>query len=331
MLLAGDIGGTKTSLAVYSPERGPREPLAKATFSSGKYPNLESLAQEFLGGVELPVEQASFGVAGPVIAGKARITNLPWVMEECWLADALRLPHVSLFNDLEAIAHAVPFLCSGDLSTLNAGKPARDGVRAVIAPGTGLGEAFLTWDGSRYRIHASEGGHADFAPTDELQVALLQFLLRRGEHVSYERVCSGKGLPNIYAFLKESGRCPEPPWLAEKLAGVPDPSPVIVNSALDHDDGCEICSVTLDIFVSIMGAEAGNLALKVLADGGLYIGGGIPPRILSVLGAGRFMAAFLGKGRFAALLDNIPVHVILNPEAALFGAACHGLEMAQSC
>lgn len=334
VLLAGDIGGTKTNLALFSRERGPYTPLTKETFPSGHYPSLEALAKEFLGSVNTRIDRASFGVAGPVVEGRARITNLPWEMEEERLSAALSVPSVSLLNDLEAIAHAVPSLHGNDIHTLNPGTPVNHGAIGVIAPGTGLGEAFLAWDGSRYRVHASEGGHSDFAPINDLQVEMLRFLLARGDglepasrHVSYERVCSGKGMPNIYTFLRETGRYPEPPWLTERLAESFDPSPVITQAALSAEEGNEICRATLEIFVAILGAEAGNLALKLMANGGIYIGGGIPPRILHILDDGHFMRAFLAKGRLAGILRNIPVHVILNPEVALFGAACHGLEV----
>jgi glucokinase len=221
----------------------------------------------------------------------------------------------------------VPFLEAADLHTLNEGQPAPGGVIAVIAPGTGLGEAFLTWDGSRYRAHASEGGHTDFAPTNALEAGLLRYLLGRFEHVSYERVCSGRGLPNIYAYLKDSGYAEEPPWLAEQLASVEDPNPIIVNAALYGERPCELCVAMLNTFVSILGTEAGNLALKVLATGGVYLGGGIPPRILPALEQEEFIEAFRRKGRMSDLLARVPVHVILNPKVALLGAACHGLEL----
>ncbi len=200
------------------------------------------------------------------------------------------------------------------------------GNMAVIAPGTGLGEAFLTWGGSRYRAHASEGGHADFAPNTPLEIELLRYLQLRFKHVSNERVCSGLGLPNIYAYLKDSGHAPEPDWLAEQLAATTDPTPIIVTAALDDERPCELCTATLNAFVSILGAEAGNMVLRVLATGGAYLGGGIPPRILPALQQEGFMQAFLHKGRMVHLMARVPVHVILNPKAALLGAACHGLE-----
>jgi glucokinase len=327
MLLAGDIGGTKTNLAVFSREAGLRRPLAEATFPSADYPSLEALASEFLAQIDLQVGQAHFGVAGPVVAGRATITNLPWVMDETRLKKTLDISSVRLLNDLDAIAHAVPQLEPSDLHTLHKGQPAPGGAIAVIAPGTGLGEAFLTWDGSRYRPHASEGGHADFAPTNPLEIELLCYLLERFEHVSYERVCSGMGLPNIYAYLKDSGFAEEPDWLARRLAEASDPTPIIAQAALDSERPCQLCVATLNTFVSILGAEAGNMALKLMATGGVYLGGGIPPRILPILEQGQFMDAFRRKGRFSDLMAQIPIHVILNPKVALLGAASYGLEL----
>lgn len=326
MLLAGDIGGTKTNLAVFSPERGWRMPLAEATFPSADYASPEALVREFLAQHGFSVDRASFGVAGPVVAGHATITNLSWEMDETQLQQALHISSVRLLNDLDAIAHAVPFLESQDLHTLNEGQPVSGGAIAVIAPGTGLGEAFLTWDGSHYQAHTSEGGHADFAPTNSFEIELLRYLMARFPHVSFERVCSGKGLPNIYAFLKDTGYAEEPQWLAEQLAATRDRSPIIVSNALDKEKACELCVATLNTFVSILAAEAGNLAIKVLATGGVYIGGGIAPRILSNLDSERFMKTFTHKGRLTQILAGMPVHVILNPKVALLGAAYHGFE-----
>jgi glucokinase len=326
MLLAGDIGGTKTNLAVFSSETGWRKPNAEATFSSVNYPDLESLVHEFLGQHDFTIDRASFGVAGPVVAGHASITNLPWMMDEHQLQQALHIPSVRLLNDLDAIAHSVPHLESQDLYTLNEGQRVSGGAIAVIAPGTGLGEAFLTWDGSQYQAHTSEGGHVDFAPANTFQIELLRYLMVRFPHVSYERICSGKGLPNIYDYLKDAGYAEEPQWLAEQLATTLDRSPIIVNNALDKDSACELCITTLNTFVSILASEASNLALKVLATGGVFIGGGIPPRILSYLQDKQFMQAFTHKGRFTQMLAQMPVHVILNPKVALLGAAIHGFE-----
>ena len=325
MLLAGDIGGTKTNLGVFSPDGGLRAPLVEATFPSGHYPSLEVLVSEFLAQLDIKVKRASFGVAGPVVAGRATATNLPWEMDQVQLQEALNIPTVRLLNDLAAIAHAVPFLEPSDLHTLNKGRAVPHGALAVIAPGTGLGEAFLTWDGSRYVTFPSEGGHADFAPMDALQVGLLNYLLGQDEHVSFEDVCSGRGLPNIYTYLRDSGHAKEPDWLADELAAAKDPNPIITQAALAGEP--ELCVATLNTFVSILGAEAGNMALKVLATGGIYLGGGIPPRILPALEGPSFMQALTSKGRFSDLLARVPVHVILNPKSALLGAACHGLEL----
>jgi len=329
MLLAGDIGGTKTNLGIYSTEKGPREPILEATFSSWQYRSLETLLTEFLEQVTIKVDRASFGVAGPVVGGQAKITNLPWVIKETQLRARLNLDSVSLINDLEAIACGVPLLEPGDLHTLNEGEPIPQGTLAVVAPGTGLGEAFLIWDGLRYRAYPSEGGHSDFAPNDPLEMDLLRYLHKKMEHVSYERICSGQGLPNIYAYLKDSGYAEEPAWLAEKLTTTDDPTPVIFNAALDTERPCELCATTVSVFVSALGAEAGNLALKVLATGGVYLGGGIPLRIISILDNGRFMESFTRKGRFSVLVSRIPVYVLVNPKIALIGAAFHGLEMSQ--
>jgi len=329
MLLAGDIGGTKTNLGIYALEKGAREPLAESTFPSLKYPNLETLAREFLDHVEVTVDSASFGVAGPVVKGQAKITNLPWVIGEAQLKKTLHLNSVRLLNDLEAIAYGIPIMAPEDLHILNAGVAILGGTLAVLAPGTGLGEAFLTWNRTRYQAHPSEGGHADFGPTNPIEIDLLHYLREKFGHVSYERICSGNGLPNIYAFLKDRGYAKESSWLAEQLAAVDDPTPVIVNAALDKEKPCELCIATLRIFVSVLGAEAGNLALKVLATGGVYLGGGIPPRIVPALEDNDFMASFTGKGRFSELLSHIPVYVILNPKIALIGAACYGLELLQ--
>jgi glucokinase len=325
MLLAGDIGGTKTSLAIYSDQAGLRDPLAEATLPSANYPSLEALAQDFLKSRDLHLDRASFGVAGPVVEGRAQITNLPWLIDATEVGRALSIPSVRLLNDLTAIAYAVPHLAPDDLHTVNDGSPASGGALAVIAPGTGLGEAFLVHDGRSYRAFPSEGGHGDFAPTTPLQVDLLTYVQERLGHVSYERVCSGRGLPNIYAFLKERGLSQEQEWLADQLAAQDDPVPLIVNTGVDGSS--QICVDALDLFLDILAAEAGNLVLKVLATGGVFIGGGIPPRILSILNHERFMGIFTDKGRFAELLARVPVHIILNPKVALLGAAVHGLEL----
>ena len=325
MLLVGDIGGTKTNLALFADDGGPRAPRAEATYPSADYSGLDVIVRDFLTGTGFRADRACFGVAGPVVEGRAAVTNLPWILSESELQDATGIAWVRLLNDLTAIACAVPFLVEDELHTLNIGDPTPGGALAVIAPGTGLGEAFLTWDGSRYRPQPSEGGHASFAPVSLIQVELLHYLFGRFSHVSSERVCSGSGIPNIYAYLRESGRATEPEWLAQEIAAASDPTPVIVGAALDESRPSELCAATLETFVSILGGEAGNLALKVLATGGVYLGGGIPPRLLGPLEAPAFLESFRGKGRMADLLDRVPVHVILNPKAALLGAAYAGL------
>ncbi len=324
--LAGDIGGTKTTLAIIDPETGPRVFLDKATFTSRDFRSLGEIVEQFLKEKKRKVTRASFGIAGPIVNGQVQATNLPWFIEEDKLSEQLRIP-VKLINDLTATAHAVPFLAEGDKLVLNSGLDVKNGTLAVVAPGTGLGEAYLNWGGNRYRTYPSEGGHSDFAPTNPLQLRLLEFLSRRFEHVSYERVCSGSGLPNLYSFLKDEGAITEPAWLQDQIAEVVDPAPVITKAALDGT--AEIAVATLDLFTAILGAEAGNLVLKVLANGGVYLGGGIPPRIAPILKKEPFLKSFLNKGRFANYLTSVPVYIILNPEAALIGAACHGVEMDQ--
>jgi len=329
MLLAGDIGGTKTELALYTAEGGPRAPHAQARFPSANYPGLSAIVREFLAETGASVEAACLAVAGPVVAGQAKITNLPWAMSEAELSGEFGLRAMHLLNDLEAIAWAVPTLEPADLTTLNTGVPIARGAIGVIAPGTGLGEAFLTWDGTAYRAHASEGGHADFAPADALQAGLLAELLRKADHVSYEHICSGIGLPTIYGYLRDSGHVPEAPALIAALTGAADATPAIVAGGMDPAGPDPLCRATLDLFVAVLGAEAGNLALKVLATGGVYVAGGIPPRIAPLLEDGRFMGPFQRKGRFAALLAAMPVYVITS-NAALLGAAHHGLQLAAS-
>jgi glucokinase len=330
MLLAGDVGATKTNLGIFSEDRGPRIPVIESSFPSARFSSLDELVIEFLSQVSFKIERASFGVAGPVLRGRARITNLPWVIEEGRLRETCRIQAVTLMNDLEAIAYGVTLLEQGDLQTLNEGVPDTGGAMAVIAPGTGLGEAFLVWDGERYRACPSEGGHADFGPNSGLEIELLRYLQKKYGHVSPERICSGRGLPDVYAFLKESGYAREQDWVAEKLRSAADPTPVIVNTALEDERRCELCKKTLAIFISALGAEAGNLALKVMATGGVYLGGGIPPRILPLLDKGSFFEGFTNKGRFSELVSRIPVHVILNPKTALMGAALHGLAVGRT-
>jgi glucokinase len=330
MILAGDVGGTKTQMGIFSKDRGPRQPLFEVQFQNAGYADFESIVAEFLArsaeaGFSLRRISACIGVAGPVISGQSRITNLPWIIGEKQLQDKFAFSTVQIINDLEAITSAVPLLKPTDLLTLNEGQPSPRGNIAVIAPGTGLGEAFSIWDGSRYHARASEGGHADFAPNSALQISMLHVLQKQGRHVSWESVCSGLGLPRIYEFLKDNASGEEPAWLAEKLNQAEDRTPVIIAAAMGQDNFCDLCAQTLDLFASMLGAEAGNLALKVMATGGVYLAGGIPRRVLPFLQKGPFMEAFRHKGRVSDLVSNMPVHVILRTGDALLGAAACGL------
>src|ERR1700756_2384913 len=325
MLIAGDIGGTKTDLAIYSREFGPHTPLAQTEVHSADYPSLQAMVTEFLAQVKMSVDVASFDVAGPVINGHVKTTNLPWVLDEGTLANELNLKAAHLMNDLEAVARAVPALRLEDVLTINKGQPSSNGPIAIIAPGTGLGESFLTWDGSQYVAHSSEGGHSDFAPTDERQIRLLRFLLPRWGHVGVERVCSGIGIPNIYEFLRDEEKIPERGETAKLIASSKDSTKAIVEAALDPQNPSDLCRTTIEMTVSILASESGNLALKVLATGGIYLAGGVALHLLTALQEPRFMQVFTRKGRFENMMKRIPVHVI-TARAALVGAAKYGLE-----
>lgn len=327
VLVAGDIGGTKTILALYSPEQGFHEPLRRSSYPSRAYASLEDILAEFIGSSRGDVAAAVFGVAGPVVDGTARITNLPWIVDARSLVPAIGTETIHLINDLEAVALGIPLLDERDFITINQGEPDPRGTIAVIAPGTGLGEAYLTWDGLRHRAHASEGGHADFAPRDHRERDLLSYLLERHDHVSYERVCSGSGIPNIYTFLRDRCGFYEPAWLSEKLREAQDPTIVIRETAQDPAMTCELCSETMRMFVSILGAESGNLALKLLPSGGIYVAGGLPPRMVPMLREGPFLASFHAKGRLSHMVGRMPVHVVLNTDVGLMGAAGHGMDM----
>ncbi len=322
MLLAGDVGGTKTNLALYSTD-GDLLPEVQKTYSSTAYPSLEAVVSEFLAETGASVERAVIGVAGPVVEGRCGGTNLPWTMAEERLKRELGIPEAKLLNDLEATAYGVPHLDPEDLFVLN-DVPARSGTKAVIAPGTGLGEAILFYREGRYDVLPSEGGHTDFGPNNLFEIELLRYLLGKFAHVSYERICSGIGLPFIYGYLRDNRYAQEIPSVVQALQEAKDPTPVIVRAAMAGE--CELCIAALNSFVSILGAEAGNLTLKVMATGGVYVGGGIPPRILPKLRDGTFMASFVNKGRFADTLSRVPVYVILNPKTALLGAAWYGFE-----
>lgn len=326
-LLAGDIGGTKTTLALYDSEKGLKHPLFEATYASASYGSLEEIINHFIEDFHIMESvYAVFGVAGPVIEEKVDVTNLPWSIDKSHLMASIGFKDMHLLNDLEAMAYSITHLDEADFSVLNRGAAKERGPRAIIAPGTGLGEAYLTWDGSRYVAHPSEGGHTEFGPADETEIELLKYLLDRYSHVSYELICSGTGIPNIYSFLKDRGYYEEPAWLSERLAQADDRTALILKAAVDKDETCPIVQATLRMFVSILGAEAGNLALKILSTGGLYIGGGIPPRVLPAIREGLFMESFLRKGRLSKVLRTMPVSVILNPRAGLIGAAVSGFE-----
>ena len=328
MLIAGDIGGTKTDLAIFSSEAGPLVPLAQTRVPSADFASLQMIVREFLAKERKPVDRACFAVAGPVIGGRVKTTNLPWVIEESALARELNLNRqsVHLMNDLEAIAHAVPILRPSDVETINSGEPVPKGAIGVIAPGTGLGESFLTWDGSGYLPHSSEGGHADFAPTDRRQIGLLEYMLKKFDHVSFEHVCSGIGIPNIYDYLREVEQIQQEPEVTARIDAAGDRTAVIVAHALGGDaNRSKLCAATLDMFVSILAAEAANVAVKVLATGGIYVAGGVAVHTLAALKQPAFMDSFKRKGRFAELMARIPIHVVVSP-AGLAGAAAYGLK-----
>lgn len=318
MLLAGDVGGTKTALAIYSYEF---DLIDQTSYPSRDYNSLDDLLRDFMQDTAYNIETATFGVAGPVSHGVAQITNLGWTIKESSLKDTLGFEAVKLLNDLEAYSFGVPFLTDDDVVTIKEGQPVTNGNIGVLAPGTGLGEGFLTWDGERYRAHASEGGHTDFAPINAEQIGLLQYLMQHYEHVSAERICSGMGIPNIYAYFREINDAQEPQWLQEKLAATDDPTPLIINAAMDDTMDSPLCDATLDTFISVMGAEAGNLAITVLSTAGMYLGGGIPPRILDRLRDGAFIQSFIRKGRLSPLLKDMPVYVITNKQTPLIGSA----------
>jgi len=318
MILAGDIGGTKTNLALFKLARGALKLAAWQTFASREYASLDEILTQFLAKQRARVTRACFGVAGPVKDGRSSTTNLAWVVDSTALARKLRIKIVGLINDLEATAWGIEVLQSKDLAILNQGKPAPDGNAAVIAAGTGLGEAGLQWNGRERWPFASEGGHADFAPRQEIEIELFRYLKAQFGRVSYERVLSGPGLYNVYRFFRDTGRGEEPDWLKAQLAEE-DPSAVISRAALEGKS--TLCEQSLDLFVEIYGAEAGNVALKTMATAGVYIGGGIAPKILEKLKEKRFFEAFVAKGRLRPLLEGVPVRVILNDRAAVLGAA----------
>ncbi|MBI3940196.1 MAG: glucokinase [Acidobacteria bacterium] len=321
MILAGDVGGTKTHLGLFNDSRNLAHPLVLKTFPSGRYPALEDVVREFLRQTvlegDLRITHACFGVAGPVLGEEVQTPNLPWVIDSKKVAAPLKIAPVLLINDLEATAYGISEIKPESLLCLNRGEP-MTGNRAVIAAGTGLGEAFLFWDGKTHRPSACEGGHAEFGPRNDLEAKLLSWLRTRFGHVSYERLLSGPGLSSIFWFLRDTGGDIEPAWL-QLQNNEGDPAAEIVAAALAGTH--PLAMRALRLFVSIYGAEAGNLALKTLAVGGVYVAGGIAPKIREKLSDGIFMRAFVDKGRFEPLMRAIPVNLILDEKTALAGAA----------
>lgn len=317
MILAGDIGGTSARLALFARTDGGVRLHCDVTYPSRDYPGLAEIAQAFLGAYPTALDAVCFGIAGPVQHGRVKTPNLPWTIEAHALANALGIARVELINDLEANAWGIDALGATDVVMLQAGSADPRGNAAVIAAGTGLGQAGLYWDGRIHRPFASEGGHVEFAPRTALEAELLAHLLGKWDHVSVERVLSGPGLVTIYEFLKATGRERGVVAVAERMQQ-DDPAKVIAEAAESGE--CPLCRAALELFVAVYGAVAGNLALTLLATGGVWIGGGIAPKILSALATPRFIAAFRAKGRMRALMESIPVRVILNPKTALLGA-----------
>jgi glucokinase len=319
MILAGDVGGTKVHLAFYDFIDGKLQYVRDERYAAKDYNGLEEIVRAFLG--SSTVNAACFGVPGPVRNGRLRLTNLPWTLDSRELAESLSIEHVFLINDLEANGYGVAELTPDQIYTLAEGDSSQVGNRALIAAGTGLGEGLLIWDGHAHIPYPCEGGHADFAPRNEDEIDLLRFLKQKySGRVSFERVISGQGITNIYEFLRDVRGLEETPAIAERMAHE-DPNAVITELALAARS--EICEKALDMFVSAYGAEAANLALKLLSVGGVYVGGGIAPRIIEKLKDGAFMKAFTDKGRMSQLLINMPVRVILESRAALLGAAAY--------
>ena len=330
MLLVGDVGGTTIRLALATAERGPRDFLIVEEFSSADYAGLAPVVEVFLAKAGAKPKSACFCVAGPVIQGRTHLTNLSWDLDEDALAEAIGVPRAILLNDLKAIALAIPHLQPSEVIEINPGEGAKHAPMAVVAPGTGLGEAFMIWDGRAFIPCASEGGHADFAPTNAVQSGLWAFLTDRFRRVAYERVASGSGLPNIYDYVRSVDPGSEIPEFRDALRTVSDRAPMILQAGVNDAVKNPLAAEAVRIFIDVPGAESANLALKVLATGGVYLAGGLPPRLVPQLQDGAFMRAFTAKGRFAGLLQKVPVKVVMT-NAALLGAAIHGLELDQSC
>lgn len=318
MILAGDVGGTSTRLAFFDVSRGQLQRLVEKTYHSRDYATLDDIVGDFLASQQTKPEAAAIGIAGPVHEGVVRATNLPWLVEVKRLAARIGISKVVIINDLEANGYGIATLGADDFAILQPGAPDAKGNAIVVSPGTGLGESVLYWDGSQYWPLPSEGGHASFAPQTDLEDELLKHLRAQFGHVSWERLVSGPGIFNIYKFLRDTGRESEPAWLAQQLKGQ-DPAAVISKAALERKS--PLCERTLDLFAALLASECGNMALKVLAIGGIYLGGGIPPKILPKLKEPAFIEAFKDKGRFGPLLETFPVRVILNEYTALRGAA----------
>lgn len=322
MILAGDVGGTKVDLALYGFENGRLALVREQRFAAHGYSGLEVIAEKFLSDFGHPeITAACFGVPGPVRHGRLKLTNLPWVLDCEEISRGLKIEHLFLINDLEANGYGIGELHSGQIHVLSEGDASAVGNRGLVSAGTGLGQAILVWNGKMHIPMASEGGHCDYAPRNELEIDLLRYLQRELKgRVSFERVVSGIGLKNIYSFLRDEKGMEEPAWLKERMQHE-DPNAVIGD--VGENGSSELCAKALEIFVSAYGAEAGNLALKVLSVGGLYLGGGIAPKILKTMKGGAFMKAFVDKGRLSDLLIHMPVRIILESRAALMGAAAY--------
>ena len=323
MILAGEIGATRTRLAAFETEGSRLNCVVEKTYPSHDYSSLAEILPQFTRTEGIGVHSACFGVAGPVRAGRSKISNLPWTIDAKELAAQLKLPTVGLLNDLEAYAYGIDALESKDFITISEGSKEAEGNRAVISAKTGLGMAGLYWDGFRHHPFACEGGHADFAPRDAAQIELLSYLQKKYDRVSNERVLSGPGIHDIYNFLRDTKKAGEPAELREKMRNAPDPSPLISRFALEGT--YPICEQTLSIFVSVFGAEAGNCALRYMTTGGIYIGGVIAAKIAPKMQDGTFMQAFLDKGRMASILKDMPVQIIANDDCGLIGAARYTL------
>jgi len=319
MILAGDIGGTHARLAFFDAANGRLKLVTEEAFPSREYHGLEEIVSSFVGKERAGVDAACFGIAGPVRNGRAEVSNLPWIVESSRLAQELKVRSTFLINDLEANAWGIGTLDTADLAQINIGAEQPVGNQAVIAAGTGLGEAGMFWDGRLHQVFACEGGHADFGPRNDLEVEMLRYLFAKFGRVSYERVLSGPGLVNIYHFLRDTRHGEEPAWLAEEFSSGRDAAAVISAAGLTGKSA--LCEHALEMFVSIYGAEAGNLALKIFATGGVFISGGIAPKILPKLKTRTFRDAFVDKGRMRPLMEAMPVHVIVNENTGLLGAA----------